>query len=132
MKKRIIDLVVVLCLISFTFGCNKDDNNDINGKQWYDLGSIDVNRFAVTLCSDPDGNIYAAGQFTDPLGNYAVAQWNGSGWRNLGNGFNGTIRKIITDKTGKTIGLATMDDLLRVLFQGNETTVKGKIEKAAP
>jgi hypothetical protein len=25
-----------------------------------------------------------------------------------------------------------MDDLLRVLFQGNETTVKGKIEKAAP
>ncbi|MGI6742245.1 MAG: CNNM domain-containing protein [Eubacteriales bacterium] len=43
-----------------------------------------------------------------------------------------THMAVITDITGKTVGLATMDDLLRVLFQGNETTVKGKIEKAAP
>ena len=83
MKKRIIDLVVVLCLISFTFGCNKDDNNDINGKQWYDLGSIDVNRFAVTLCSDPDGNIYAAG-FSDANDIYYVAKWNGKTWSKVG------------------------------------------------
>jgi putative hemolysin len=43
-----------------------------------------------------------------------------------------THMAVITDKTGKTVGLATMDDLLRGLFQANETTAKGKIEKAAP
>ncbi len=42
-----------------------------------------------------------------------------------------THMAIITDKADKTIGLATMDDLLRVLFQGNETPLKSKNEKAA-
>lgn len=35
-----------------------------------------------------------------------------------------THMAVITDKSGKTIGLATMDDLLRTLFQGSEIPEK--------
>ncbi len=71
-------------------GCKKDDNtiidtgNNINtGKEWKDLGSMNINKNVLALCSDPSGNIYASG-FTDANDLNYVLKWNGSTWSIVG------------------------------------------------
>src|SRR6185437_6479133 len=69
-------------------------------------GSINV------LTIDNSGNVYAAGDFTDPNGKYYVAKWNGTTWSELGTGSNtlyanNSINAIVIDKQGNVY--ATVD-----------------------
>ena len=69
-----------------------------NGISWDTLGlgsnALNPNGKTLSLCKDPLGNIYAAGEFTDSAyspGNYDncyVAKWNGTTWSELGSGSN--------------------------------------------
>lgn len=64
-------------------------------------GSYDIN----TLCTDPSGNLYAAGQFQDAGANQYVAKWNGTTWTELGTGSNalsanGDIYTLCSDPAG--------------------------------
>ena len=54
-----------------------------NGNALVQLGSINANWGIFALTSDISGNLFAAGSFTDQY-YYYVAQWNGSGWNNIG------------------------------------------------
>ena len=42
------------------------------------LNGLSPNDLVSTICSDPDGNIYAAGVFTNDSGNYYVAKYTNS------------------------------------------------------
>jgi hypothetical protein len=78
--------------------------------QWTQLGtgndtiaagtSFDIN----TVCTDPAGTVYAAGQFVEAAGRY-VAKWNGTTWSTMGTGSNalsanGDIYTICSDPSG--------------------------------
>lgn len=82
-----------------------------NGTSWSQLGTgtnplNTSNNYPIkTLTSDPAGNIYAAGSFTNSSGKQFVAKWNGSSWSELGTGSNALaaneeIRCIISDAAG--------------------------------
>jgi hypothetical protein len=54
---------------------------------WSELGgnnALHANGTVLCVCSDPSGNIYAAGNFVNASGNYYVAKYNGSTWSELG------------------------------------------------
>lgn len=61
-----------------------------NGVGWSQLGNIGAykgdnsNTVITSICSDPLGNIYAAGLFVDISNHYYVAKWNGLAWSELG------------------------------------------------
>lgn len=59
-----------------------------NGASWNELGTgtnaLKANGAIWALCHDYSGNIYAAGFFTDGLGNAYLAKWDGTSWHNLG------------------------------------------------
>ena len=76
---------------------------------WKSLGTgssaLNANNYIYSMCADPAGNIYAAGNFTDGLGYRYVAKWNGTAWSELGTGSNalkpnGTIYTICSDRLG--------------------------------
>lgn len=82
-----------------------------DGTSWSQLGTGTnplgtSNNYPIkTLTSDPAGNIYAAGSFTNSSGKQFVAKWNGSSWTELGTGANALaaneeIRCIISDAAG--------------------------------
>ena len=57
---------------------------------WSELGgtnSLKANNQIKCIYSDPAGNIYAAGYFTNDSNNFYVAKYNGTSWSELG-GFN--------------------------------------------
>ncbi len=63
-----------------------------DGTRWSELGSgnngIHAIFYILTLCTDREGNVYAAGYFPNAAGYYYVAKWDGSGWSELGSGSN--------------------------------------------
>ncbi len=57
---------------------------------WFELGgsnSLDANFTIRVIRVDRSANLYAAGNFTNSLGNTYVAKWNGANWSELG-GYN--------------------------------------------
>ena len=95
----------------FTNGVNIFSGNKYvakyNGTSWSELGganALSANDVIKTICTDPSGNVYAAGEFTNAGGQYYVAKWNGSGWSELGgsNSLNayGYILSICSDPSG--------------------------------
>ncbi|MCX6352794.1 MAG: T9SS type A sorting domain-containing protein [Bacteroidetes bacterium] len=56
-------------------------------QKWVELGqnenSLNANHVINTLCKDIYGNIYAAGRFTNKIGNFYVAKWDGVKWIEL-------------------------------------------------
>jgi len=84
-----------------------------DGTAWTELGgpnSLVLNFFPFnfnsifTICSDPSGNIYAAGNFNDSLGYGYVSKYDGSSWSELGglNGLNANsyIYSVCSDMSG--------------------------------
>ena len=60
-----------------------------DGTQWTELGgngvnALNANNAIYAITQDAAGNIYAAGNFTDPNGRQYVAKWNGTTWGELG------------------------------------------------
>src|ERR1017187_9738714 len=79
--------------------------NKSSAQQGAELGgnTLMANAVIGTICSDPAGNIYAAGGFTDSRGHNYVAKWNGSNWSELGGttlAANGGINSICSDAAG--------------------------------
>ncbi len=75
--------------------------------QWAEVGGLNglaANGPIKTMCTDPAGNIYAAGGFRNDSGKFYVAKWDGSSWSELGgaNGIkaNDTINTICSDNQG--------------------------------
>jgi len=64
-----------------------------DGTSWVKLGTgtgLNANGQILSICMDPSGNMYAAGDFTDAptpdTGNIYVAKWDGTSWSELGTG----------------------------------------------
>ncbi|NVO19877.1 MAG: T9SS type A sorting domain-containing protein [Bacteroidetes bacterium] len=62
-------------------------SSGVFAQTWSELGGLNAlspNSYIRSICSDPAGNIYAAGYFTNGFnaisGDRAVAKWNGSVW----------------------------------------------------
>ncbi len=74
-----------------------------DGSQWHNLGNIHLNGAIGpinTIFSDKDGNVYAAGGFTNGT-SYFVAKWDGNNWSEVGNlDANGPINVIKVDANG--------------------------------
>jgi hypothetical protein len=75
--------------------------------QWNELGGSNSSTFdnqVKSICTDNDGNIYAAGVFTNTSGKFYVAKWNGNTWSELGGtnalGANYHILALCTDPNG--------------------------------
>ncbi|HEX7415486.1 MAG TPA: hypothetical protein VF411_15705 [Bacteroidia bacterium] len=78
-----------------------------NGSVWatIDNSNTKLNRSAIKLYVDNNGNLYAGGTFTNSSGKYFVAKWSGTNWIELGAGgnelnANGNIETICGDATG--------------------------------
>jgi hypothetical protein len=78
-----------------------------NGTSWSELGgtnALAANNNINCICNDPEGNIYAAGYFTNTNGKYYVARWNGTTWEELGGldglAANNEIISICSDSAG--------------------------------
>lgn len=78
-----------------------------NGSSWnvLDNSSSKLNRVAIKLYVDNNGDLYAGGNFTNSSGNYYVAKWSGTNWVELGLGgnelkANSYIRTISCDNVG--------------------------------
>jgi len=77
-----------------------DKSNTINISQiWSPLGTGINNGFNLacnTIAFDPDGNLYAGGNFTTAGGNPAnyIAKWNGTTWSPLGTGLSNSCKSI--------------------------------------
>lgn len=96
----------------FTYSNSMVHNNmtvgQWNGSNWSKLGSTigqGANNNIYSICSDPSGNIYAAGYFgNDSSGMRFVAKYNGSYWIELGGtnslAANGPIESIHSDAQG--------------------------------
>jgi hypothetical protein len=95
----------------FTNGTSSSNGNryvaKFDGTAWSELGGINglsANNDIMSICSDKDGNIYAAGGFSSINGR-RVAKFDGTAWSELGRfdalvNANGTIRSICSDKDG--------------------------------
>jgi hypothetical protein len=71
--------------------------------QWSFLGNLGGNNDIMTICSDKDGNIYAAGKFTNGASSRYVAKFDGTAWSEVGantNPFNSFINSICSDSQG--------------------------------
>jgi hypothetical protein len=83
--KRILTLVSILFLYLSS-----------HAQAWIELGTnanaLNANNSIWSILADPQGNIYAAGGFTDSPtyieGHSYVAKWNGNSWSQLGTGAN--------------------------------------------
>jgi len=68
------------------------------------LYSLSANNEIYSLTYS-NGNLYAAGSFTNALGNRYVAKWDGTNWSELGSGtgfaFNSNINSICSDNLGQ-------------------------------
>jgi hypothetical protein len=77
---------------------------------WTEVGldsiyGLNADSTISSLVTDPQGNIYAAGAFTDSAGYSYVAKWNGTTWTELGTDSNalhanGPINTMIIDTAG--------------------------------
>jgi hypothetical protein len=72
--------------------------------QWSELAGLNSNQIIISLCSDFNGNIYAAGRFTNSANNRYVAKFDGTKWSELGGsnslGSNLDILSLLSDATG--------------------------------
>ncbi len=75
------------------------------GNGWLALGTgsngLNADSYIFTTTTDPAGNVYAAGWFSNAFGKPYVAKWNGTAWNELGNlNASGPIYTITSDAAG--------------------------------
>ena len=75
--------------------------------------------FIYSITADRQGNVYAAGRFTNAAGAYYVAKWNGHAWSELGSGFNAL-------NANNDIFTVSVDELGNVYAAGFFTNASGK------
>lgn len=115
MKTRLLTLVAILAgmMVFFSTSCDKDETDETNGNNntpndttqipegWNEVGNLNANNMIWALATDLEGNVYAAGGFTNSLGYCYVAKWDGASWQELGNlKANSTITAMIFDSNG--------------------------------
>ena len=88
-------------------GNSKNYVSKWNGTTWSELGGTNNSTFNNTIYSiitDANGNVYAAGDFTNNNGKRYIAKWDGSTWSELGgintSTLNNTIFTIASDLNG--------------------------------
>lgn len=121
MKKiKLLSLLTIgLVLFASLSGCKKNDDDDDNyngggggnNGPWTELGVGYFNSAIFTLCTDNQGNLYAAGAFTNSSGKYYVAKWDGIAWSELGNlNVGDPISSICADNAGNIYAVGFNDD----------------------
>jgi Secretion system C-terminal sorting domain len=79
------------------------------GNGWLALGTgsnaLNADSYIFSITTDPAGNVYAAGWFSNAFGKPYVAKWDGTSWSELGTGTNslnasGPIYSITSDAAG--------------------------------
>ena len=79
-----------------------------NGTSWVELGGAGSlasilglsTQQVFTVCTDPSGNIYAAGSLYGSTGGNRIAKYNGTSWSFLTGSFNGSIDDMKSDQAG--------------------------------
>jgi len=79
-----------------------------NGTSWIELGGVNSlssilgssTQQILTICTDPSGNLYAAGSLYGSTGGNRIAKYNGNSWSFLTGTFGGTIYDIKSDLLG--------------------------------
>src|SRR3989339_40647 len=69
---------------------------------WTNLGS-GMNSAILSLAYDTNGQLYAAGWFTNAGGVAAkyIAKWDGTSWTNLGSGMNSVVYALASGANGQ-------------------------------
>jgi hypothetical protein len=101
-KIWICTFILMAMVLLLTNSCEKDNGNtNINSSTgWSALGNMDING-VNDLYIDKNGNLFAAGNFTNSNGNYYVAKWDGSKWSEVGSpNLNGSILALCGDSNG--------------------------------
>ena len=91
--------------------CKGDSGEDysylikFNTNSFTEIVGLKGNGFIHSICCDPNGNVYAAGDFTKDSARYSwhyVAKYDGKSWSQLGEGigFNRSINSICSDAKG--------------------------------
>jgi hypothetical protein len=116
MKKKtriwIFPLLLVGFVLMFTNSCEKESTTDNNETPndttnnnsnlsvpsgWSKVGDINANNMIWAITADGLGNVYAGGYFTNILGYYYVAKWDGTKWSDIGLNANSSIHALTTD-----------------------------------
>jgi hypothetical protein len=79
-----------------------------NGSSWVELGGTNSlssilgasTQQIFTVCTDPTGNVYAAGSLYGTTGGNRIAKYNGTSWSFITGSFSGTIYDIKSDLQG--------------------------------
>jgi len=77
---------------------------------WSQLGTNGFNNLIYTLAIGSNGNLYAGGDFTNGIGNYYVAVYDGTSWSQLGTGFNGNIYTLAIGSNGNVYAGGTFSN----------------------
>ncbi len=92
-----------------------------DGLRWSKLGTginaLNAHGVINSICVDDSGNVYAAGNFRNSVGQCYVAKWNGTNWREL-NGLygNGFIYSLCVDDSFNVYAAGNFSDMMGSVY----------------
>ena len=113
-----------------------------NDTTWSEAGvgsnALNATNYILSMATDPSGNLYAGGYFTDLSSQYYVAKWDGTKWSELGGGISSlggtySIYAVTTDVFGNVYASGDFyDDTTDTYFVAKwDGTRWSKLEGAA-